>query len=576
MILYEDKLRPVHGYEEGKADSIDAESSAEALSYKRDFLKHFIPIDARQIASRLAGDRFYVTRKYDGEYAFIIHDGGVTVTVNRSGRVRRGIPSIEEAGRLLDAAGIRRAMLGAEIYVDKGGGRRGRLNDLLAALADKKRIGTLHLAVFDLVQLDGRPWRGGYGAAWEKLHAVFGSGERVREVEMQVAGSAAEVLAIYEKWVAREHAEGLVVRGDLPVVYKIKPRHAIDAVVVGFSEGTGAEKGQVRSLLLALMPAEGRYQVIGRVGSGMVEEVRELLFDRLSRHVLSSEFIETDANLVAFRMVRPDTVIELTVGDLLYETEAGPKMNTLLEIRDGGYRIAGTVEGVKFLAPVFVRIRTDKRADAGDVRLTQIERFTRIDWQPAAIEPPPPTELPRSTLLFREVYRKTVGEKTMLQKYMIWKTNKEQTGEYAAYVLYVMNFSSQRQEPLQRQVNVSDSREQIRELLARALEKNIKSGWRKVASLSRPSGTAPGAAPTPATAARSIAGSVAGSIAGSGLKQGAGAGSKPGSTAGSVSRTKPKSVAGSSASRSRSGSGSGSTSASAPTRRREKAKGSVR
>lgn len=482
MKLYEDRLKAMHGYEEGRVDSIDPDSSSKALAYKKDFLKHIVPLDARQAMRRLAGDRFYVTRKYDGEYAFIIHDRGQTVTVNRSGRVRRGIPCIEEAGRLLDAAGIREAMLGAEIYVEPLG-RRGRVNDLLAALADKKRIGTLRLAVFDLVELDGKPWRGRYAQAWEKLHEVFGRGELVREVDMQVAKSPAGVVDIYERWVTQEKSEGVVVRSDLPFVFKIKPRHSIDAVVVGFSEGAGAEKGQVRSLLLALMPREGRYQVTGRVGSGLVEEVRELLFERLSRHVLPSEFIETDANLVAFRMVRPDTVVEVTVGDLLYETEAGAKMNTLLEIDNGTYRIAGTVEGVKFIAPVFVRIRTDKKADAGDVRLAQIERFAS-PYEPApAAGAPPPAALPASKLLFRDVYMKTVGEKVMLQKYMVWKTNKEHTGDYPAYVLYVMNFSSQRQEPLQRDVDVSDSPVQIKELLKRAMEKNLKGGWRKVSSL---------------------------------------------------------------------------------------------
>ena len=39
----------------------------------------------------------------------------------------------------------------------------------------------------------------------------------------------------------------------------------------------------MRSLLLALMPREGRYQITGRVGSGLVEEVRVLLFERLSK-----------------------------------------------------------------------------------------------------------------------------------------------------------------------------------------------------------------------------------------------------------------------------------------------------
>lgn len=482
MKLHEERLKPLHGYEEGRVDSIDPDSSSRALAYKKDFLKHIIPLDAKQIGGRLSGERFYVTRKYDGEYAFIIHDGPETVTVNRSGRVRRGIPCIEEAGRLLAAAGIGEGMFGAEIYAAVDG-RRGRVNDLLAALAYKRRIATLRLAVFDLVELDGKPWRANYAQTWEKLHAIFGAGELVREVDMEIVTSPAGVAGVYDKWVAGEKSEGVVVRSDLPFVYKIKPRHSIDAVVVGFSEGAGAERGQVRSLLLALMPSEGRYQVMGRVGSGLAEEVRELLFERLSRHILPSEFVETDANMVAFRMVRPDTVVEITVGDLLYETEAGPKMNTVLEIDNGAYRIVGRVEGAKFIAPVFVRIRTDKRADAGDVRMTQIEHFASPHASAPVIETPPPAELPRSKLLFRDVYLKTVGQKTMLQKYMVWKTNKEQTGEYPAYVLYVANFSPGRAEPLQRDVDVTDSASQIRELLERAMAKNLRGGWRRVSSL---------------------------------------------------------------------------------------------
>lgn len=485
MKLYDDKFRPVHGYEEGPADAIDAESAEKAATYKRDVLKRFIPIDQRQIDRRLSGDRYYVTRKIDGEYAILFHEGRHTVTVNRSGRVRRGIPCIEEAGKLLKAAGIREAVIPAEIYVESGQ-QPGRLNDLLAALADERRIGTLRLAVFDLLELNGKPWgKVPYRQKWEKLCDLFAAGKRVGVVDMEVTVSSGEVREVYHRWVEEQGAEGLVVRSDMPVSYKIKPRHTFDAAVVGFSEGTGEERGQVRSLLLALMPSAGRYQVVGRVGSGLVEEVREALFDRLSKRVIGSEYIETDANHVAFRMVLPDTVVEVTVGDLLFETDSGPRMNPLLEVEGGAYRIAGTVEGLKFVAPVFVRVRTDKKADESDVRLEQIERFaarTEVPLPPRR-SAEAPQRLAASRLLCREVYAKTLGSKVMVQKYMVWKTNKERSGDYPAYVFYYMNFSPDRKEPLQRDVDVSDSPEQIRALLQRALEKNLKGGWRKVSSL---------------------------------------------------------------------------------------------
>ena len=403
------------------------------------------------------------------------------MTINRSGRVRRGIPCIEEAGRLLDAAGIRQAVVPAEIYVEAGQGR-GRLNALLSALADRRRIGSLRLAVFDLLETDGKPVRGSYGEIWKRLEGIFSGGKLVHPVEMEVAASAEGVEAIYDDWVEREGGEGLVVRSDGPFVYKIKPRHSLDAVVVGFSDGTGSMKGQVRSLLLALMPAEGRYQVVGRVGSGLTEEMRETLYSRFSREVIPSEYIVTDMDYVAFRMIRPETVIELTAGDLLYETESGPKQNTVLRIEANAYRIAATVDGVKLLAPVFVRVRMDKRADASDVRLAQIERFTASFDPTTAQERPAPESLPVSTLLFREVYLKTLGGKTMVQKFMVWKTNKEQTGEYPAFVLYHANFSSGRADPLRREVKVSSNAAQIGRLLRESLEQNVRGGWSKAAT----------------------------------------------------------------------------------------------
>ncbi len=502
MKIDNERMRALHGYEEGRIDAVDTATSSLALAYKKDFLKHFIPISRLQIGSRLTGDRYYVTRKYDGEYAIIFHDGEQTVTVNRSGRVRRGIPCIEEAGRLLDAAGIRQAVVPAEIYVEAGQGR-GRLNALLSALADRRRIGSLRLAVFDLLETDGKPVKANYGEVWKRLAEIFSGGKLVHPVEMEVVASAGGVEAVYDDWVERGGGEGLVVRSDGPFVYKVKPRHSLDAVVVGFSEGTGSMKGQVRSLLLALMPAEGRYQVVGRVGSGLTEELRETLYDRFSSRVIPSEYIVTDMDYVAFRMVFPDTVIELTAGDLLYETESGPKQNTVLRIEDGGYRIAATVDGVKLLAPVFVRIRLDKRADAGDVRLTQIERFTASFDPASATERPVQESLPTSDLLFREVYLKTLGGKTMVQKFMVWKTNKEQTGEYPAYVLYHVNFSTGRADPLRRDVAVSSDAAQIGRLLRQALDQNVRAGWSKTASFqaSRSAGPVVGKPENPAGAA---------------------------------------------------------------------------
>jgi len=486
MKLNNAKFKKIHSYEEGKGDVLDQESQEKAASYKKNFLKHFISINQNQIDQRLGGEKYYVTRKYDGEYAIIFFENGKVVTVNRSGRVRRGIPCIDEAGEILTKAGLKEAIIPAEIYVHEEG-KRTRTNDLISVLAGKDDINKLRLAAFDILELDDKPYKPEtYQDTINKLNELLKGGEKVHPVDMEVAPTNKEVKNIFNEWVSEGDTEGLVVRSAMPFVFKIKPRHNIDVVVIGFTEGTGDQKGKVRTLLGALMPEEGQYQVAGHIGGGMTEKLKAELYKKFTKKIIKSEFIETDSNFVAFHMIKPETVMEVEVNDVIYETYNGKITNSVLEIQDNTYRLLSTVEGLSFIAPIFQRIREDKKADADDVRLSQVEEISNSepedrDTIDIAIRT---ADLPKSKLLVRDVYRKELGSKVMVQKYMVWKTNKEQTGDYTAYVFYYTNFSSDRKEPLQREVNISDSFDQIIQLKDKAIEENVKKGWSQVDSFS--------------------------------------------------------------------------------------------
>lgn len=65
----------------------------------------------------------------------------------------------------------------------------------------------------------------------------------------------------------------------------------------------------------------------------------------------------------------------------------------------------------------------------------------------------------------------------MVRKFVIIKTNKENTTKYPAYVLHITDFSAGRKDPLKKELKLTNSKVQIKELLAEALEKNIKKGW---------------------------------------------------------------------------------------------------
>lgn len=478
MRLYEDRMKQMNGYREGKIDAIDTDTSSKALAYKKNFLKTFIAIYPQLIDKRLGDGQFYVTRKYDGEFATIVYENGRAVTINRSGRTRIGLPCADEAAALLKQAGVKQAIIPAEIYVDDTD-KRNRTNDLLYALSKKGDVSILHLAAFDILELNNQTYRpDNYIQTHKQLSEWFKKGKLIKAVEMKMAHSSAEVKEIYREWVDEGTAEGLVVRSGLPFVFKIKPRHYLDAVVIGYTEGTGDQQGQLRTLLVAMIPEEGKYQVVGHIGGGMKDDLKISMLKYFENRVAESDFIETDSNYVAFRMVKPDTVLEFNIRDILYETPNGPVENTILTFNEDHWEVGNTVTGISFIAPVFERFREDKSVNAIDVRLSQIEDFA--SFEPEEIVSTPSGQRAESEMILREVYRKQLGKKSMVQKYIILKTNKEKTGNFPAYVLHYTNYSSDRQEPLQREIRISSSHKQIMELYQKYLEDHIKKGWEKV------------------------------------------------------------------------------------------------
>ena len=475
MNIDKSKMTAIHGYFESGADTVDQPSAQKAILYKKEVCKNYINVSSDQIDVRLGGAEFYVTRKYDGEMNVLFFDGEQAAIINRSGKIRTGLACVENAKEALRAAGIAQAVIPAELYVDESEGRT-RVFHVLTALADAGKTDSLRLAAFDILELNNEPFRpNSYGETHAKISEIFDTAKLCSAVKCRKCKSKAEVKEAYTQWVEEGGAEGLVVRTDTPLVYKVKPRYTIDVVIVGFSEGSGDAKGQVRSLLLAMSPCEGEYQIIGKTGNGFSEEDRAALLKRLEPLIMDSKYIETDSNHVAFHMIRPELVIELMINDVLFDTSTGYINNQVLCIKDGAYNLKSSVRGISVVFPIFVRFREDKKAVYEDIRIEQINDFSYIEVADADSH----LDLAPSQLLRRDVYKKESGKKLMIQKFIAWKTNKP-APDYPAYVFHYTNFSSDRKEPLQREVAVSDDEAQIMELFEQSVKDNVKKGWNAV------------------------------------------------------------------------------------------------
>ena len=473
MQINKDKLNALHGYFEGSSDAVDKKSADKAIFYKKEVCKNYISLNSDSINSQLPGAEFYVTRKYDGEMNLLFVNGDEAVIINRSGRVRQGLACIEDAKETLKAAGVNKAIFAAELFVEESNGRT-RVFNVLEALADKNKTGTLWLAVFDIIELNGESFKANsYKETYDKAKELFAKSRQCITVECTICKTKADVKKIYTELVEEDGAEGIVVRTELPLVYKVKPRYTIDVVIVGYSEGE--TKGQIRSLLIAMMPKEGEYQIIGKTGGGLNEEMRTEMFRQLEPMVMDSQYIETDSNHVAYHMVKPEIVIEIMINDVLFETSSGPLTNPILTIKEGAYAHKANINGISVIYPVFARFREDKKAVYDDVRLSQINAFSYVE----NIDSDAQVSGKSSEILRREVYKKLSGTKLMVQKFVVWKTNKPEP-DFPAYVFHYTNYSSERNDPLQRDVTISNDEKQIMEIFVKSIEKNIKKGWEPV------------------------------------------------------------------------------------------------
>ncbi|MBR0458007.1 MAG: hypothetical protein IJJ26_02100 [Victivallales bacterium] len=287
-------------------------------------------------------------------------------------------------------------------------------------------------------------------------------GERKRNVQ-----------ATFDEWVGEQGAEGLVVHSELPMVWKIKPRHNIDAVIVGY---TVADNG-IRDIMLAVRREDGLFQAFGVFSNGFSDEQRQALVKELDAIKTESQFIQTDSCGIAFQMVRPERVVEVSVNELMSESNAGKvKTNPLLAFGKTGWCSQGLVNGVSALGMSFERFRDDKTPEPVNVRISQLTDLCPF----AKGKELSLANLPQSTLLRRQVFRKLQKDKVMLQKFLIWKTNKEESGLFPAFVFHYTDYSSGRKDFLKRDIRVSNDQDQITELYENAIAENIKKGWEEV------------------------------------------------------------------------------------------------
>jgi hypothetical protein len=181
---------------------------------------------------------------------------------------------------------------------------------------------------------------------------------------------------------------------------------------------------------------------------------------------------------VAYQMVRPEWVIEMSCLDLINQNTRGSSIDRMVlgfDQPNNSYQSIRRLPLASPISPVFVRRREDKSIRHADLRLHQVSQVVEV---PMMDRDARQLAHPKSELLVREVFTKTLKGNLMVRKLLLWKTNKEsEGGNFPAYVAYYTDFSPNRAAPLERDIRVSNSLDQIKELLGAMKGEYIVKGW---------------------------------------------------------------------------------------------------
>ncbi|MDJ0840260.1 MAG: hypothetical protein QNK37_27365 [Acidobacteriota bacterium] len=424
---------------------------------------------------QLGVEEVFASVKQDGQLHFLYKNGDCCFLFNPKGRVISGLPLLEEAKQVLrDHDG---ALLAGELYCPNQSGRS-RVYDVTAALGrdGADQASKLKFGVFDILQLGGERYiRPSYASLIARLDEHLPADGAFHRIPFKKLPSA-ELPALFGEQVQDGGHEGLVCYSDATHrVYKIKPKHHVDAVIIGYTQRP-EDTGAVRVLLTALMRPDGSFQTFAKVGTGFDEMQRRELFRMLAPLKVGSNYHDTDRGRGLFTMVRPRHVIEVAFHDVLTESNSGkPQMKPVLRLEERGWRAAAPERFVSVLFPVFAGLRPDKAVNPTDLRLTQVAEFVDLDnlEAPSKAVVYAPGEVQKL-----EVFVKQTKGLTAVRKLVYWKTNKDQVdADYPPYVFCYVDYSPNRAQPLRRTVRGAPDREAAEAFFARFKASEIKRGY---------------------------------------------------------------------------------------------------
>jgi hypothetical protein len=229
----------------------------------------------------------------------------------------------------------------------------------------------------------------------------------------------------------------------------------------------------MKEVLVGVMTEENKFLITGVVANGFDIEQREKLSKDFEKIKVDSDSIIVSGAKIPFTMVKPIHVVEIESTDIINSTSDGFIKKYSINFKDK-YSFEQKTNSVSLTTPVYTRFRDDKKVNLNDIGINQITRVIEIPE-----EENDTSVKPKSKIINKEVYTKTMKDATNVRKFLVWDT-KSKDDSYPKYVYYKIDYSPTRKIKIKRDIKISNSKKQIINLFKSEIESDIKSGWNKV------------------------------------------------------------------------------------------------
>ena len=336
----------------------------------------------------------------------------------------------------------------------------------------KDQSSNLALGLFDIAKQENTSHS--FSDKYEKIKKLFGDDHTksifaLTQQELELS----EIQKFFDDCLQND-SEGIILRNDANIT-KVKKQESIDAVILGYT--LEVDQKTLRSVSFGSFKNNNEIIFIGSSGNFDSSINQSDLLSQLQKLNINCDYIQIASNGTAYQFVKPEIVISVDFYDTQIEkSDQQPIKKPIFSISNDSLRCIGKNQSMSFLASTISAVRSDKEANKDQCGLSQLTRITGLDEDYFGLSLDL-ENLAKSEITKIQTFVKESKKGKAIRKFMLWKTNKEQTGVFPPYVFYYLDYSEGRKDPIKRDLNPFDDEKKALDFFNLAIEENVKKGW---------------------------------------------------------------------------------------------------